>query len=301
MNTPVALCLFNRPQLTRQVFAAVARARPPVLLVVADGPRSGRPEDASLCAQARAIVEAVDWPCRVERQYADANLGCRRRIATGLDWVFSQVDEAIVLEDDCLPDPTFFRFCEELLARYRDDERVHMVRGGNFFGDRPPVSSSYHFSRWYHIWGWATWARAWRHNDPTTARWPALRDSQWLESLLSDSAMVARARAILDDNHAGKVDTWEYDWVFSGWLRGALAACPARNLVTNIGFGPDAAHGRDAQHPHAGLTTAPMSFPLVHPDRVALDAVADRIEWERLNRPPAAGLLKRLRALLGAP
>src|SRR5687767_13684909 len=164
-RTPVALLVFNRPQATARVFEAVARARPPRLLVVADGPRADRPDDGELCHQTRAIIERVDWPCEVMKDYSDTNLGCRKRVSSGLDWVFSNVADAIILEDDCLPEPSFFPFCEELLERYRDDERVAMIRAGNFLEGRRVASTSYYFSRWFHIWGWATWARAWKHND----------------------------------------------------------------------------------------------------------------------------------------
>lgn len=309
MKTAVALMVFNRPALTRRVFEAVARARPPVLLIVADGPRPDRETDRALCADTQAVVDAVNWPCRVERLYAERNLGCRKRIATGLDWVFSRVDEAIILEDDCLPDPSFFPYAEELLARYRDDPRIHMIRGGNFLGGRRVTDASYYFSRWYHIWGWASWARAWRFNDVAMQRWPALRDSGWLESFLPLPAMVQRAREIFDDSHAGRIDTWEYEWVFSSWVRGALAISPARNLVTNIGFAPDAAHGTNPQHPHAQLPTTPMAWPLAHPGRVAVHERADRLEWElthpHLVPPPLhrriAARLRRFATRLRAP
>lgn len=284
-TTPVALLIFNRPHTTQQVFEAVAKARPPRLLVVADGPRSDRVGEAELCRQTRAVVERVDWPCEVLTHYSDTNLGCKERILSGLDWVFSQVDRAIILEDDCLPDPSFFPFCEEMLTRYRDDERVHMVRGGNFFGGRSIGSTSYHFSRWYHIWGWATWARAWNCTDVSMRRWPELRDSGWLEQRLPLKAMIESARKIFDDAHADRVDTWEYDFTFMGWVKDALAICPMQNLVTNIGFGPDAAHYTVTNHPHSMLPTSPMKFPLRHPKKVSVFEEADLFEWKLLHYP----------------
>ena len=115
IRTPVAFLVFNRPDTTERVFEAIRLARPPKLLVVADGPRAHRPDDDTKCQATRAIIERVDWPCEVLKNYSEANLGCRTRVSSGLDWVFSTVEEAIILEDDCLPHPTFFRFCEELL------------------------------------------------------------------------------------------------------------------------------------------------------------------------------------------
>ena len=115
LETPVALIVFNRPEPTRRVFAAIAKARPSRLLLIADGPRPDRQRESNQCAEVRNIVSAVDWPCQVQADFADENMGCRRRVISGLDWVFSQVEEAIILEDDCVPDPSFFPFCSELL------------------------------------------------------------------------------------------------------------------------------------------------------------------------------------------
>jgi hypothetical protein len=284
-QTPVVLLVFNRPRTTAQVFDAVARARPAKLLVVADGPRVDHPDDETLCRETRAVIERVDWPCEVLTHYSEANLGCKQRILTGLDWAFSQVDRAIVLEDDCLPDPSFFPYCAELLERYAGDERVHMIRGGNFFRGRYPGRASYHFSRWYHIWGWATWARAWKCTDKSMSLWPGLRESGWLEQRLPLKEMVDRARKIFDDAYYGRVDTWEYHFAFMGLARDALAICPAQNLVTNIGFGPDAAHYKVTEHPHSRLPVAPMPFPLRHPDEVCVAEQVDLLEWEQLRSP----------------
>jgi len=280
---PVAMLVFNRPRVTQRVFDAVAAARPARLLVVADGPRTDRPEDVRLCRETRSIVENVSWPCELLTNYSDVNIGCKERILSGLDWVFSNVSEAIILEDDCLPEPSFFPYCDEMLARYRKDEHIHMVRGGNFLAGRRPVSSSYYFSRWYHIWGWATWARAWNQTDRAMERWPDLRDGDWLERRLPMEAMAERARQIFEDAHAGRVTTWEYHFTFMGWARDAMAIAPVDNLVTNIGFGPDAAHYTTEKHAHALLPTSPIRFPLRHPREVRISEKADLLEWKLVH------------------
>ena len=162
MNTPIVFIVFNRPELTRRVFASIREARPSKLLVVCDGPRSGRPDDREKVAAVRQVIaNGVDWPCDVRREYSESNLGCRERVVSGLNWVFALVEEAIVLEDDCLPDASFFAFAEEMLARYRNDPRVLHIGGNNFTSDKYHLSHSYAFSRYGHIWGWATWRRAW--------------------------------------------------------------------------------------------------------------------------------------------
>src|SRR5262245_27851901 len=131
INTPLAFLVFRRPQTTARVWEAIRQARPKTLLIVADGPRATHTGETELCAQVRAICDRVDWPCEVLRNYAETNLGCRQRVSSGLDWVFQTVEEAIILEDDCLPHPTLFSYCQELLERYRYDERVMLISGAN--------------------------------------------------------------------------------------------------------------------------------------------------------------------------
>lgn len=280
LETPVAFFVFNRPEPTRRVLAEIAKARPRKLLIVADGPRDDRPGEAERCAEVREIVEAVDWECTVLRNYAERNLGCRGRVSSGLDWVFSECEEAIVLEDDCLPDPTFFPYCRELLARYRDDERVMMVSGDDFLAD-PSSPYSYRFSRYNLIWGWATWRRAWRHYDVTLSAWPSLRDTGWLRRITGSAGSARYWREIFDRVHRGEIDTWDYQWMFTTWTRDGVSIVPSGNLVTNIGFGADATH-TTTESRLANLPVRTVEFPLRHPPRVEPDWRADRVVAERV-------------------
>jgi hypothetical protein len=279
VQTAVAFFIFNRPTLTEQVFEAIAAARPARLLVVGDGPRSDHPEDAELVTKARRVIDRVDWPCEVFTCYSERNLGCKQRVATGLDWVFSQVPEAIILEDDTVPDETFFPYCEHLLVRYRDDERVHMVSGFTMFEPGEATTDSYYFSRCYHVWGWASWARAWSHYDLHMRRWPEVRDTSWLEDLLGGPTEARIEREIFDLTYAGRVTTWDFQWVFSSWLSGGLSVIPGANLITNIGYGPLATNESNADHPFARAPRYPMQFPLRHPDEVDVLRTADAAEW----------------------
>jgi hypothetical protein len=188
LRTPVAFIIFNCPETTDRVFEQIAKAKPSKLLVIADGPRENSPGEAERCAAVRSIIDNVDWDCEVLTNYSDVNLGCKRRIASGLDWVFDTVEEAIILEDDCLPDPTFFRFCDELLEKYRDDERITMISGDNFQFDRKKTDSSYYFSRDPHIWRWASWRHVWKNYDVDMQLWPEIRDGGWLNYLETQKA-----------------------------------------------------------------------------------------------------------------
>jgi len=287
LDTPVAFIIFNRPDTTAQVFAEIARAQPPRLLVIADGARSDRPGEAELCAATRAIIEGVDWDCEVKTQYADRNMGCRQRVSSGLDWVFDNTEAAIILEDDCLPDPSFFRFCEELLERYRDDERIAQISGDNFQFGRRRSADSYYFSRFNHIWGWASWRRAWKNYDVSMAAWPQARNEGWLQDILGDSHQARYWTKVFQRVVNGEIDTWDYQWVFASWVSNALTIIPNTNLISNIGFGPAATHTtRDSQF--ANMRTEAMKFPLRHPGFVIRDTQADQATFKRVLNPSLA-------------
>jgi hypothetical protein len=287
MHTPVALVLFNRPDLTERVFAEIARVRPPTLLLVADGPRPNRPDDVAKCAAARAIVQRIDWPCEVIRNYSDVNLGCGRRTTSGMQWIFGQVDEAIVLEDDTVPCPSFFDFCEAMLERYRDDERVMHVSGDNWLAERP-VAESYSFSRYCLSWGWASWRRAFRLYDPRMMQWPSVRETRWLEDLMTgDTRAVEFWRRIFDATFSDKVNTWDYQWLFTIWLHHGLSVIPCQNLVSHLGFDRnDTTHFQNsAGNPLNNLPTREMKFPLLHPAYMARDVEGDQLVFDQRIAP----------------
>ncbi len=184
MTCPTTVFLiFNRPAETFRVFDAIREARPEKLLIVADGPRPTRPGEAALCNETREVLDRVDWSCQVLSNFAETNMGCGRRVASGLDWAFEQVEEAIILEDDCLPDSSFFPYCGELLERYRADERIMMISGNNFQNGASRTADSYYFSQLPHCWGWATWRRAWRHYDFVMQDWRGGRNRGLVKEL----------------------------------------------------------------------------------------------------------------------
>jgi hypothetical protein len=273
LRTPVVLLVHSRPEPTRRLVELVRDARPRTVLVVADGPRD--PDEAVRCEQTREAVAEAGFECDVLTNYADANLGLKRRVESGLDWAFDLVGEAIVLEDDCHPHPTFFGYCEELLARYRDDPRVLTVSGSNF-GQGVDADASYFFSRYPLIWGWATWARAWRHYSPDLAEWPELRGRGWLEKLFDGDLQAVQYWTYIFDQRRTLGDTWDAGWLFGSWLAGGLAAVPCRNLVTNVGFGEQATNTRtDYAGVFAGVPALAADSPLRHPLRVERDVDAD--------------------------
>jgi hypothetical protein len=275
MQTPVAFFVFRRPETTARVFDVIRRAQPRRLLIVADGPRSD--DERARCEAARAIVEQVDWDCEVLRNYSDSNLGLRKRMSSGLDWVFEQCEEAIILEDDCLPDITFFAFCEQLLERFRSETRVMHI-SGSLGADNVPHHHSYYFSRFPHIWGWATWRRAWNHYDVDLVSWqqPHVR-SAFLAGIQKRRERLFWQRT-LNDTASGVIDTWDYQWAFACMRQGGLCVTPTRNLVANLGFGPDATH--TFQNSAQALQQS-MPMPITHPETMD---VAHELDQETARR-----------------
>jgi hypothetical protein len=279
LRAAVVLVIFNRPSTTQIVFERIRQARPRTLIIIADGPRRDRPDEVELCRQARAIAEGVDWPCEVLLDYAEENMGCRIRVASGLDWVFQNVGEAIILEDDCLPDPTFFRFCEQLLDFYRGEERILQISGSNFLFGRHNIVDSYYFSQYPLCWGWATWRRAWQYYDVDLQAWKANRERYLAK--FADRREGAFWATGWDNICSGKLDTWDYQWMMAHFDRNGLSIIPKANLVANIGFGADATHTRSrlaAVRPASGS----VRFPLQHPSNVVRNVRADELTARRL-------------------
>ncbi|MBV8560397.1 MAG: glycosyltransferase family 2 protein [Acidimicrobiia bacterium] len=272
---PVVLLVFNRPDLTARVFEVVRRVRPRQLLLIADGPRDGKPDDAALCQATRDVLADIDWPCDVLRRYADRNLGCGPAVSGGLDWAFEQVPEAVILEDDCLTDPSFFPFCAELLDRFREDGRVMQVAGSNL---NAPVAaylgSSYSFNAFSPVWGWATWRDAWARYDYSMSTWPHFRDSGLMAGLPAGRRWQATLRRDWDRAHRGEA-TWDHQWQYAVMSGHGLSVSPCVNLVSNLGFRADATQTFLAGD-LAEIPAGPMTFPLRHPQLVAENPLVER-------------------------
>ena len=253
-ETPVALFAFNRPDTTEQVFEQIRAAEPPELYLVADGPRPGHPDDKENCEAVRTVLEDVDWDCEVNRLYRETNVGLPESVSTGLDWVFDQVPEAIILEDDTVPNMDFFRFCETMLDRYRGDPRVMMVNGTNRLGTWRDHNQTHHFVTWQDVWGWATWRDAWDEHDPDIEAWgdPEVRDR--IADHVADTERADYHADLFDSLYDGQVTGWSRAWRFALFRNGAVSVVPARNLITNIGFDD---RGHYATNPDSPLANLP--------------------------------------------
>jgi hypothetical protein len=280
VTAPIALFIFNRPDLTARVFEQIRLAKPPMLLVVADGPRSKRDGEAELCTAARRLLERVDWPCDIRRNYSDVNLGCGLRVSSGITWVFEQTDRAIILEDDCLPHATFFSYAQELLERYANEDRVMHIGGNNFQNGQQRGDASYFFSKYGHIWGWATWRRAWQYYDFEMKQLHSPAARRALSKQCRDPLELAYWMGRFERVCNRELDTWDYQWQFSCWLHDGLATYPNVNVVSNIGFGPDATH-TTANSTTMNLPTHAIG-PMNHPTVVAPNKDADSYTFDHI-------------------
>jgi hypothetical protein len=260
----VLFIVFNKPETTQRVFEQIARAKPRKLYVATDGPRSA--EEAETCRRAQEIATNLSWDCELKTLFRDRNVGCQQGPKGAIDWFFGMEESGIILEDDCVPTQSFFRYCDELLVRYRDDERVGAISGISYV--KPgTLGDSYYFSRYPLTWGWASWARVWRHYDLELKQWPKLRETDFLSEIGGSSfGFEAYWRKMFDDCYEGKwPSAWDYQWAFSNWAKRYVACVPAVNLVSNIGFGGGGTHHSRYNSVVHGRPTFEMSFPLKHP------------------------------------
>ncbi len=287
IKSPVVFMVFNRPSVTEAVFARIAAAKPGRLLVIADGPRSHVAGEDEKCREVRSIVQRIDWPCALSVNFAETNLGCRNRISSGLDWVFAQEERAIILEDDCKPAPSFFRYCDELLEKYRDEPKIMTVCGSNWLRETPS-EHSYVFTRHCSIWGWATWRRAWSTYDVNLRSWPEKKLEDPFAHLLSRKEAKALTRTLdnlADKNPANRTfNTWDFQWFYNCYIHGGLAITPAANLISNIGFVADATHTASLASKLANIPARDVQFPLKHPQDIDLSLDFEKAYYKKLIR-----------------
>jgi hypothetical protein len=284
VNVPILFIIFNRPDTTFQVFEAIRDSRPTELFIAADGPRCTKDGEVELCREARTIVDNVDWDCTVHTLFRTENLGCKVAVSSAIDWFFSHVEAGIILEDDCLPNASFFLYCQQMLDRFKEDERIFMISGDNFQNGVWRGDGDYYFSIYGHIWGWATWKRAWKKYDVTMADWEVLKNDEKFNSIFSGEDEAGFWKNIFTAVSDGKVDTWDYQWIYTGFKHRMLSVMPNENLVKNIGFGINATHTRDVANPYSNMTTHSLQIQN-HPTSIAADVAADAYTYKSMFNP----------------
>jgi hypothetical protein len=271
MISPILFIVFNRPETTSQVFESIRIARPEKLYIAADGPRENRPEESVHCNEVRQIVEKVDWPCEVRTLYREKNLGCKIGVSSAIKWFFQNETEGIILEDDVLPHSNFYLFCDEMLARYRHDERVIMITGNNLLGANV-VSNEYYFSEFYSVWGWATWKRCWNTYDVTIKDWPNQQLISYLKHRFN-SKLFQYYYSAFNLIRENKIDTWDHQWTYNCIFNSGYSIVPRANLIRNIGVYGTHSPGMSENH-FTNYGEIKIES-LVHPERVLVDFASD--------------------------
>ena len=297
---PVLLISFNRPEKTAEVLKSLQAVRPPRLYMACDGPREGRSGEAAKVAACHALAEDIDWPCEVFTQFQAHNLGCRRGVISAIDWFFRHEELGIILEDDILADSSFFSFCAELLELYRNEPRVMAITGCNFQPSERNYDHSYYFSTFNHVWGWASWRRAWEVYDKelTLLDRPEVRAA--IEAQSDVLGFVDHWMYNFEAVRDGRIDSWAYGWMLSCWNAGGLTCTPRTNLIRNTGFGEDATHTHNSDARQANLVAGRIAFPLVHPDHIAQSRSLDDFVALHEYRIKPLSLSKRLKSKLRA-
>ncbi len=289
---PVLFLIFNRPSLTQQVFNNIRKTKPSRLFIAADGPRESRPDDFEQCRKSREIVSQVDWDCDVKLLFRDENLGCRVAVSSAIDWFFENVDEGIILEDDCLPSKSFFWFCQELLEKYRDDERVMQINGNYYLDDLMEFRESYYFSALNGCWGWATWKRAWKQFDSEMTGYHDFKKAESIEKYFKDKEISDWMESYLDEAVMPNCNIWSTRWTYTIIKSNGLSITPTVNFVQNIGFTKEATTGS-----HESFKKYTEYFPqemdeITHPVAIEHAVAADVLQFEsiiKLTDPRCTG------------
>jgi hypothetical protein len=282
MKSPILFLIFNRPDTTQKVFDAIRYVKPSKLYIAADGHRKGIEGESLLCEKVRQIATQVDWDCEVKTLFRDENLGCKRAISSGIDWFFEQEEQGIILEDDCLPNPTFFTFCETLLDYYKDDERVMHIGGCNVL-NKVESDDTYTFIRYPLIWGWATWRRAWKLYDVAMSDYEINVKDGFLQNAFPKRNIRSHWKYIFDGTFNKKFNTWDHQWTYAIISNNGLSVIPNQNTIINIGFSENATHTSSKEDDRSMLKSYVIET-ISHPANVKVNADLEKyIESKYFN------------------
>jgi len=284
LNTPVLLIIFNRPEKVRRLIESLASVKPRKIYIVADGPRISVESDKEKCNEAREVAVNIPWDCEIHTKFFDENLRSRHKavdytVVAGLDWFFSENEFGIVLEDDCIPNITFYKFCEELLKKYKDNTKIMHISGNNFQNGIQRGAASYYFSFYTHSWGWATWKRAWNQFHPAVEDMGNYDAEKRVELLtLSKAAKKFWMKSYRTKRH------WDSLWQYTVWHENGLSILPNQNLVSNIGFDEEATNTRHDTH-FSNMSTSSLEK-IIHPATINANESADEYTFKTVFYTP---------------
>ena len=276
MKSPVLFLIFRRVDTTKRVFERIREAQPPKLYIAADGPRKGRPDEEEKCAETRKVVENIDWPCEVHRLYREENLGCGKGVSSAITWFFENEEQGIIIEDDILAHIDFFLYCDEMLERYKNDERIQLISGTNYFYDGYKSDVSYYMSNYMSIWGWASWRRVWNSYNFDVNKYTKSILLDKLSNRLSKQSLRYYIK-VYDLMRIHRIDTWDFQLAFNQYYYDRYSLSPYVNMVENIGMGVEGSTHTSSDNERISNHHALSGYPIVHPQKPFLDQEADTI------------------------
>lgn len=282
MNVPVLLIAFNRPDLFSSLLSKIVVKNPSKVYISIDGPRENRPGEKERVEEVISIAKNHHLSKNFIFKINEKNLGCGKGVSSAITWFFDHEEKGIILEDDCEPNDSFFSFCDELLTKYEKDDRIGMISGDNFFFSQYSISQSYFFSSYFHIWGWASWRRAWDGYQLRTF------DANEVKEVLKYKFKNRRERDFwfsqITKSFSGLFDTWDYQWVYLNFKKGRLSIMPKVNLIANTGFGDFATHTIDVTSVLNNMQTSELEFPLIHPVKIEPGYMTDNFSRKLIFR-----------------
>ena len=274
MNTPLIIIIYNRYEFTLKLIDSIKRVKPKYIYVIADGPQIDNSHDRLKCERTRSIIETIKWTNNITKIYSEINLGLEKRIVTGLNLVFSKVDKAIILEDDCIPKKTFFKYCDELLNKYENNLTISHI-GGSRFIDNDESNDSYYFSKYSIEWGWATWRNRWRRYDSGMIDWPSVRESEIFIDFFNNKRTMKYWKWIFDNCYNGNINSWAYKWKYKNISQKTLSVIPKKNLIQNIGIGINSTNTK-LKNKYFMQKASDIKLPLIHPNNIQINHINDR-------------------------
>ena len=279
-KSPILFLIFNRPNESQILFNAIREAKPKKLYVAADGPRNNG-KDELICQETKNILNQIDWECELKTLFREKNLGCGKAVSSAITWFFENEAEGIILEDDCLPSLDFFRFCDTMLEKYREDERIGHICGCNFQDGLKRGNGSYYFSKLTHVWGWASWRRVWVKYDFQMCHLEKAIESDILSSLTSNKHYKEILYNAINKTKNGEINTWDYQYLFLNQVNNHLSVIPNYNMISNIGFNSDGTHTLNVESPMSNVAIEALPKEIIHPEYIYTNCIADNYTLEK--------------------
>ncbi|RXF69094.1 nucleotide-diphospho-sugar transferase [Arcticibacter tournemirensis] len=278
-KSPVLFIAFNRPDTTLRVFEKIREAKPSKLYFACDGARKNKIEDIELCKETRDIIRYVDWDCELKALYQEKNLGCKYAVSSAITWFFEHEEEGIILEDDCLPSNDFFRFCDIMLDKYRNDTRIRHITGCNLQYGKKWGPASYYFSNNVHVWGWACWKRVWIDYDVELSKYQQEEVEEQFSKIFNEPLLVESWKDIFQKLKRNEIDTWDYQLGITNFFNNGLGIIPNVNMISNIGFRADGTHTFTETDPNSNIPHQKLPDVILHPKYILPEKKADIFTW----------------------